>query len=196
MMAVGSAFVPAFPTVTISISSCRTAFAPVCSSQKAALRCSTSLSMTESDFASAMPPKPEIPMKEKLQQTSKEYAESIRSNLGEGVDAPAELLALEAIDKDANEETCAARIYELMIEQGMLYDQDPETGTLTLTDYDIPSNLDIPEVKKEFSYLYTYGMNLIKSGLINIDTMKEIVKDRLIARTGLSPEEFDEWLGY
>ena len=81
-------------------------------------------------------------------------------------------------------------------EQGMMYDVDADTGVLTPTQFDIKNNLDIPEVKAEFKHLYTYGMELIKRGMIDLDTAKDCVKTRLIERTGLSPEEFDEWLGF
>jgi len=57
-------------------------------------------------------------------------------------------------------------------------------------------NLEIPEVKQEFSYLYKYGMSLVAKGIVDVETIKEIVKGRLIERTGLSPEDFDEWLGF
>ena len=78
----------------------------------------------------------------------------------------------------------------------MLYDVDADTGKLSPTDFDIKNNLDIPEVKAEFDHLYKYGIELIKRGMIDVDLAKETVKERLIKRTGLSPEEFDEWLGY
>ena len=84
----------------------------------------------------------------------------------------------------------------IFTEQGMTYDIDAETGMLKPTQFDIKSNLDIPEVKAEFKHLYSYGMELIKRGLIDLDTCKDIVKKRLIDRTGMSPEEFDKWLGY
>ena len=90
----------------------------------------------------------------------------------------------------------AIKIYELMIESGMVYDQDPETGILTPTNFDIKNNLDIPEVKAEFAYLYKYGMNLCLTSILEVDEVKDIVKKRLIERTGLTPEEFDSWLGY
>ena len=78
----------------------------------------------------------------------------------------------------------------------MRYDIDADTGRLTPTQFDIKNNLDIPEVKAEFKHLYEYGMELIKRGLIDLDACKDIVKKRLIDRTGLLPEEFDKWLGY
>ena len=84
----------------------------------------------------------------------------------------------------------------MMIEVGMLYDRDPETGIMTPTNFDIKTSLEVPEVKSEFDYLYKYGINLVGSGLIAEEKMKEIVKSRLIERTGKSPEEFDKWLGY
>lgn len=153
--------------------------------------------MVESDFASAMPAKPETTMLERLERSAKEFVDSVRSSLGDGVEELPELVALEkAASGGSDAETLAIRIYELMIEQGMMYDKDPDTGRLTPTEYDIPANLEVPEVKKEFSYLYTYGMSLITSGMMSIDAVKDVVKDRLISRTGLSPEEFDTWLGF
>lgn len=81
-------------------------------------------------------------------------------------------------------------------EQGMKYDVDANTGVLTPTQFDIKNNLDVPEVKAEFNHLYKYGMELIRRGMIDVEVAKDVVKTRLIERTGLTPEEFDEWLGY
>ena len=190
LLTVASAFAPVFQPAFVPVQARR-------SCSVAALATTTALRMVDSDFASAMPPKPEVSMKAQMDINAENFALNIRSSLGEGVEAPPELIALEEATKSgARVKILAIRIYELMIEQGMLYDQAPETGTLTPTDYDIPSNLDVPEVQKEFKYLYDYGMSLISSGLISIDDMKDIVKTRLIARTGLEPEKFDEWLGY
>jgi len=88
------------------------------------------------------------------------------------------------------------KVYDLMIERAMLYDEDPDTGSLSPTGFDIPDNLDVPEVNKEFKHLYSYGMMLMKKGLLDGEGLKEIVLERLVKRTGLSPEEFDKWLGY
>jgi len=137
-------------------------------------------------------------MKEKMEESATQFIADLTARLGDGVDPPPELEALrEARDGgDSDENVLAVRIYELMIEQGMTYDIDPDTGRLTPTQFDIKENLDIPEVKKEFKHLYSYGMELIKRGLIDLDACKDIVEKRLIERTGLSPEEFDKWLGY
>lgn len=150
-----------------------------------------------SDFPSAMPEKPELSVREKMAEAATEFITTLTSRLADGVEPPPELEALrKARDSDADVKVLATLIYELMIEQGMLYDQDPDDGSMSPTDFDIKSNLDVPEVKKEFLYLYKYGMNMIKNGLIETEDAKTIVKERLIDRTGLSPEEFDKWLGY
>jgi len=159
---------------------------------------STLLKMSDFDFPSAMPPKPQQTMEERLRESATSFIADITTRLGKGVDPPPELEALRKVrdDEGSDVQTLSLRIYELMIEQGMIYDVDPDTGVLTPTQFDIKSNLDIPEVKAEFNHLYSYGMELIKRGMIDLDVVKETVKKRLIERTGLSPEEFDAWLGY
>lgn len=153
-------------------------------------------SIGESDFTSAMPEKPKIPIKEQLLTSAKDFRDSIRQNLAEGVEEPEEVALLEKAIESKNPDSLCQGIYILMIEQGMRYDQDPDTGTLTPTEYDVKNNLDVPEVKQEFLYLYKYGMSLVTKMLIHIDDMKDIVTERLVKRTGLEPEEFDEWLGF
>jgi hypothetical protein len=153
--------------------------------------------MLESDFASAMPEKPKLSKQEEILQMATAFIVDIENRIAEGVEAVPELEALrQARDNNADEKELAQKVYELMIEAGMVYDQDPNTGSLTKTNFNIKNNLDIPEVKSEFAHLYNYGQSLCASGVLDIDTVKEIVMTRLIERTGLSPEEFDSWLGY
>lgn len=151
----------------------------------------------ESDFGSAMPEKPTISPDEHMRLSAENFALSMRGGLADGTPEPPELQVLEdAIEQGAGANELALRIYELMIERGMRYDVAPDTGTLTETQFDVPSNLEVAEVRQEFLHLYTYGMNLIRNGLISIEDTKKIVAERLIPRTGLTPEEFDEWLGF
>mmetsp|Transcript_6773 Transcript_6773/g.10303 ORF Transcript_6773/g.10303 Transcript_6773/m.10303 type:complete len:206 (+) Transcript_6773:88-705(+) len=160
---------------------------------------STRLSMStmDSDFASAMPEKPEMTTKEKYNESATKFIADLENRLDEGVEAVPELEALkQARDNDADEKEMAIKIYELMCEQGMVYDEHPETKLLSPTNFDIKNNLDIPEVQNEFAYLYKYGMSLCLNGILEVDEVKKIVQERLIKRTGLSPEEFDSWLGY
>lgn len=111
-------------------------------------------SSTETDFASAMPEKPSQTLAERLEESATQFISSLSEKLGDGVDPPPELEALkEARDSGASTEVMTARIYELMIEQGMLYDVDPETGIMTPTEWDIKENLEEPNVKKEFAML-------------------------------------------
>ena len=152
-----------------------------------------------SDFGSAMPAKPEMSVDEQMNQAAYDFIENMENALSEkSTKAPPELAALkEARKNNASKEEIAAKVYDLMIERAMLYDEDPDTGSLSPTGFDdIPNNLDIPEVKKEFKHLYAYGMNLMKKGFLDGEALKETVVERLVKRTGLTPEEFDTWLGY
>lgn len=190
------AHVGAFAFVAPSCHLSSSAF-PAVSMRSQIVPSTTMLSMSDFDFPSAMPEKPEQSMKEKLEESATQFIADIESRMSDGTDPPPEMEALKkARDADSDEKTLALRIYELMIEQGMLYDVDAETGKLSPTQFDIKANLDIPEVKSEFKHLYSYGMQLIARDLIDLDICKDVVKERLINRTGLSPEEFDKWLGY
>lgn len=144
-----------------------------------------------------MPAKPEFSMEEKIQESADRFVEAMTNTLGEGVEAAPELHALrKARENGAGASEISLRVYELMIERGMLYDEAPETGTLTPTEFDIKANLEVKEVQNEFAYLYKYGMMLMDKGLLSAEEVKTTVLERLIKRTGLTPEEFDTWLGY
>jgi hypothetical protein len=157
----------------------------------------TILQMADFDFPSAMPDKPQLSPDQRMEESADTFIETLTNALGEGVEAPKELEALkEARASGAEMKVLASIIYELMIERGMMYDEEPETGTLTPTDFDIKNNLDIKEVKDEFFYLYKYGMMLMDRGVLTGDAVKTIVLERLIKRTAMSPEDFDKWLGY
>ena len=159
---------------------------------------SSALFSTDFDFPSAMPEKPQLTLEQRMQQSADEFVESMSAALGEGVEAPPELEELQQLrSKDtATPSELAFKIYELMIERGMRYDEAPETGTLTPTEFNIKENLDVKEVQDEFAHLYKYGMMLMDRGLLTPDQVKDTVLSRLIERTGLTPEEFDTWLGY
>ncbi len=167
---------------------------PMISSTKSALM----MSSMESDFGTAMPEKPKQTLAEMLNESATNFIVTLESRLAEGVEAPPELEKLRSArdSSDTNEKEMVKLIYELMIEQGMCYDEDAETGKLSPTDFDIPNNLEVPEVKQEFSHLYKYGMGLVQQNMMDVETCKSVVEARLIKRTGLTPQKFDEWLGY
>mmetsp|Transcript_387 Transcript_387/g.694 ORF Transcript_387/g.694 Transcript_387/m.694 type:complete len:208 (+) Transcript_387:56-679(+) len=159
-------------------------------------RQSSMLQMSDFDFPSAMPEKPQLTMEQRLEKSADDFVENMTNALGEGVEAPPELELLKQARANNDVDILPLRIYELMIERGMRYDEAPETGTLTPTEFDIPANLDVKEVQAEFKHLYSYGMTLMDKGLLTQDQVKTTVIERLIKRTGLTPEEFDKWLGY
>ena len=160
----------------------------------------SSSSSSDFDFPSAMPAKPELTLEEKMAESADNFIETMKNALkANDVPNPPELDALIKVREDPSSDVSDITlcVYQLMIERGMLYDEDPETGSLTPTTFDdIPGNLDIPEVKQEFLHLYKYGMMLMDKGLLNGEQVKETVVERLVKRTGLTPEKFDEWLGF
>ena len=158
---------------------------------------SVALRMSDFYFPSAMPEKPQLTMEEKIEESADQFVDTMTVAMGPGIPPPPELEALrEARSSGASAPELALKIYELMIERGMLYDEDPDTGILTPTDFNIKENLDVPEVKNEFANLYKYGVMLMNRGMLTADEVKNTVMKRLIKRTGLTPEEFDKWLGY
>ncbi|KAL7565389.1 hypothetical protein ACA910_003583 [Epithemia clementina (nom. ined.)] len=152
----------------------------------------------ESDFASAFPSNTTLSFSERIVQQADDFIRQVRGGLGDQVEAPPELTVLEeAVEAgETNPQLLSKLMYELMVECGLSYDKDPETGIMTPTQFDIPQNLDVPEVKKEFFHLYTYGMQLISLNLLTLDEVKDICQTRMIPRTGLEPAEFDAWLGF
>eukprot|EP00534_Pseudo-nitzschia_fraudulenta_P001354 CAMPEP_0201119740 /NCGR_PEP_ID=MMETSP0850-20130426/3854_1 /ASSEMBLY_ACC=CAM_ASM_000622 /TAXON_ID=183588 /ORGANISM="Pseudo-nitzschia fraudulenta, Strain WWA7" /LENGTH=211 /DNA_ID=CAMNT_0047385585 /DNA_START=164 /DNA_END=799 /DNA_ORIENTATION=+ len=158
---------------------------------------STCLAASDFDFPSAMPEKPELTLEEKMNQSADDFLENMDNSLADKSTAPPELEVLrEARKANAPVEDITRMVYDLMIERAMRYDEDLDTGSLTPTGFDIPNNLEVPEVKKEFKHLYSYGMMLMNRKLLDAEVLKETVIERLIKRTGLTPEEFDKWLGY
>jgi hypothetical protein len=142
----------------------------------------------------------EILQKESFLKDASNLIESMEKGLASGgVDvAPPELEALKCAVEDSSTTASllSQRIYELLIEKGMRYDLDPPTGRLTPTEFNIKENLDIPAVRNEFFRQYSFGMQAAMTGVLDVEKVKEIVLERLIKRTGLSPEEFDKWLGF
>eukprot|EP00557_Chaetoceros_sp_GSL56_P000996 CAMPEP_0176503886 /NCGR_PEP_ID=MMETSP0200_2-20121128/15626_1 /TAXON_ID=947934 /ORGANISM="Chaetoceros sp., Strain GSL56" /LENGTH=154 /DNA_ID=CAMNT_0017903255 /DNA_START=17 /DNA_END=481 /DNA_ORIENTATION=- len=96
------------------------------------------MSSFESDFASAMPEKPKLTYEEQMVESATTFIADLESRLKEGVAPPPELEELrQARDAGADASELAAKIYILLIEQGMLYDQDPDDGSLSPTNFDI-----------------------------------------------------------
>ena len=87
-----------------------------------------------------------------IRESATKLIADLRSRLAEGV-AEASVLGdlLVARVNFAHVEELALKIYMLLIEQGMRYDQSPEDGTMTETYFDITNNLHTFEVKKVFA---------------------------------------------
>jgi hypothetical protein len=149
--------------------------------------------------------------KETFIRDGQQLIESMKDGLAKGQDGNDDgdddkivlmTVEMEALQKAIDDPTSSSsllsqRIYELLIEKGMNYDLDPATGALTKTQFtDLSNLLDNRAVKNEFFRLYSFGMQAAMTGVLDTETVKQIVEERLVSRTGLSPTEFDAWLGF
>ena len=77
----------------------------------------TALQMSDFDFPSAMPAKPELTMKQKMEESATQFIADLTMRLADGVEPPVELIALKKArdDENSDEKILALRIYELMI---------------------------------------------------------------------------------
>ena len=110
---------------------------------------------------------------------------------------PPELQALDnAISSDAEQGEIGAKMYELLCTSFLDYDRDEADETKLVPSKTAGQVLakDLPGLSDVMTNLYTYGMRMIPSGFISIDSCKAIVEERLAKRVGMTGEEFDEWL--
>jgi nucleoid-associated protein YejK len=91
-----------------------------------------------------MPEKPELTLEEKMNQSADDFVANMDNALADKSTAPPELEALrDARKANASPKEITIKVYELMIERAMRYDEDPDTGSLTPTGFDIPNNLEV-----------------------------------------------------
>jgi hypothetical protein len=144
----------------------------------------------------------DVLQKQSFVRDANDLLRSIKDGLQKGGDKDDEIEEMKALQQVIDDPSSSAsllsqRIYELLIEKGMRYDLDTDTGALTKTQFsDLTQLLDNRAVKNEFFRLYSFGMQTAATGVLDVETVKRIVEDRLVSRTGLSPLEFDKWLGF
>lgn len=140
--------------------------------------------------------------KEAFLKDAAQLIESFQDGLAKGgadADLPEEAVALQtAMDDPASSVALLSqRIYEFMIEKAMRYDLNPATGALTPTKFtDLQNMLGNVAVKNEFFRQYSFGMQAAMTGVLDVETVQDVVQERLISRTGLTPDAFDAWLGF
>jgi hypothetical protein len=144
----------------------------------------------------------DVLQKQSFVRDANDLLRSMKDGLQKGGDKDDEIEEMKALQQAIDDPSSSAsllsqRIYELLIEKGMRYDLDTDTGALTKTQFsDLTELLDNRAVKNEFFRLYSFGMQAAATGVLDVETVKSIVEDRLVSRTGLSPLEFDKWLGF
>ena len=118
--------------------------------------------------------------------------DSILGMLDDGVDPPPSLGSLKAAISEGEATAIAQMLYTVLSEQTLDYDVS-EDGKLvpTVADY---SNKEDALALEKMSYIYTYGIKMYKSGILDGESLKKIVLERLAGRVGMDGPQFDKWL--
>lgn len=124
---------------------------------------------------------------------ARDQATNLRTILGT-VPPPPELLALEtSVEKGAASVELGQKMFELLCTMTLDFVTDPVSKTVKPAEN--PEVLEkTPELQSKMTYLYTYGMRMLTGGLMEIDTLKDLVVEKLATRVGMTGEELDAWL--
>lgn len=131
-------------------------------------------------------------MDEGIVSMARDQASKLREMLG-STKAPAELEHLEA-GIEASAADLGERMFELLITMTLDHVADPETRTIAPVESPGESLAQTPELQAKMQYLYSYGVRMLTSGLIDVDRLKGIVEAKMARRVGMSGEELDGWL--
>mmetsp|Transcript_1340 Transcript_1340/g.3429 ORF Transcript_1340/g.3429 Transcript_1340/m.3429 type:complete len:170 (-) Transcript_1340:386-895(-) len=127
-----------------------------------------------------------------------EMAQQQTSNLRQALKsapAPAELTALEAsLAKGASAEDLGREMMLLLVSMTLDHVQDVENDSMSPVESPGAPLDPTPEVKAKMQYLYSYGIRMMTSGLIDLETLQAVVVDKVAPRVGMSGEELDAWL--
>ena len=126
---------------------------------------------------------------------SAQAIDQMLSMLEEGVDPPPSLMQLKVSLTEEDEAAMRTNIYLLLVDQSLDYDTVEKDGMVvlvpTVVDY---MNAEDPVVKEKMKYVYSYGIQMYKRGIIEAEQLKKIVLDRLAGRIGMDGPTFDRYL--
>ena len=117
--------------------------------------------------------------------------DTIMGMMGEGVDPPTSLIDLKNSVSAGDPMDIGDKMYLLLCEQSLDYDLVDGTMVKSTLDY---SNKDDPKVKEKIGYVYSYGINMYKMGLVSGDRLKDAVLSKVASRVSMTGEELDKWL--
>merc|ERR1712196_406016 len=112
--------------------------------------------------------------------------------LGEGVDPPDSLLQLKEAIYERDNAKITENLYMLLIDQQLNYDMNAE-------DKLVPTKLDFSKkedatVFQKINYVYSYGINMLKRGMIDREPLTRIVEEKIAKKVGMDGKALDEWL--
>lgn len=125
---------------------------------------------------------------------AREQAQMLRGMLG-STPGPIELDRLEAgIEKGASAEELGEHMFELLITVTLDFKADPETKSIEAVDSPGATLEASSDLQAKMQYLYTYGVRMMTTGLLDVDKLKDIILTKIAARVSMTGEQLDEWL--
>ncbi len=124
------------------------------------------------------------------------YADSTFGMLADGAVPPRSLArlkeAIRDVDQSADPLPLRAAIFDVLIDQTLDYEvEGDKLVPSSLLDYSVTTD---DRVVEKMRYLYTYGLNMLRAGMIAEDALTQLVTEKLCARVGLDGPAFDAWL--
>mmetsp|Transcript_14469 Transcript_14469/g.45588 ORF Transcript_14469/g.45588 Transcript_14469/m.45588 type:complete len:170 (+) Transcript_14469:86-595(+) len=130
---------------------------------------------------------------ESVVQMAQEQTKKLRQMLG-ALAGPPELERLEAgISSGASTEELGVAMFDLLVTMTLDF-RNQDSGAIEPVEEPGGSLPQSDEVRQKLQYLYTYGIRMMTTGLLSVDSLKDLVLKRLAARVGMDGKELDDWL--
>jgi len=148
--------------------------------------------VNKANTAPAPAPAPAPRQPPNVAEAAQTSIDNVLQMLSPDVEPPKSMLPLKEAISGGDTLVIGAALYDMLIEQTLDYDVTEEKKMVASTrDY---SKTDDPLVKEKIGYVYTYGINMLKRGLIAEDAVRDIVVGKICSRVGMDGAELDQWL--
>lgn len=125
-------------------------------------------------------------------KAAQDALDNILNVLGDGVEGPESMGDVEKAIAGGDNLAIGDALYKMLVDQHLNYDMTKEGQMVpTIVDY---SKTDDAEVKAKVGYVYSYGISMMKNGLIAQDKLIDTVLNRVATQVNMDGPALDKWL--